>query len=147
MKLSRYLKAAILMCISSVIYYLLTTLDKINLGNEEPLAAAREEEMQLVGVQQNITQFWFKLEEAVKNSRKRIRPPDVIGVGVGKCGTGAMVGFLKYHPLIVLPKESPETEFFLGNNGRKLIEYARLFPPASPNQVVMEKTPSYFTVS
>ena len=71
--------------------------------------------------------------------------PDVIIIGVGKCGTRALLLFLDSHPhFVVAPNEihffsKPEL-YSLG-----LSEYIRMLPQRKrDDQILLEKTPGYF---
>ena len=71
--------------------------------------------------------------------------PDVIIIGVGKCGTRALLLFLDSHPhFVVAPNEihffsKPEL-YSLG-----LSEYIRMLPQRKRHdQILLEKTPGYF---
>nr|XP_039273195.1 heparan sulfate glucosamine 3-O-sulfotransferase 1-like [Styela clava] len=72
------------------------------------------------------------------------RAPDVIGIGVEKCGTGALRALLRMHPMI---KVSPrEPHFFerpyLYKLGLKA--YTPMLAKVLPHEISFEKTPAYF---
>ncbi|XP_077971115.1 uncharacterized protein LOC120346826 isoform X2 [Styela clava] len=72
------------------------------------------------------------------------RAPDVIGIGVEKCGTGALRALLVMHPMIkVAPKEP---HFFdrpyLYKSGLKA--YTPMLAKVLPHEISFEKTPAYF---
>nr|XP_039273190.1 heparan sulfate glucosamine 3-O-sulfotransferase 1-like isoform X1 [Styela clava] len=72
------------------------------------------------------------------------RAPDVIGIGVEKCGTGALRSLLRMHPMIkVAPKEP---HFFEQPNLYKLglKAYTRMLAKVLPHEISFEKTPAYF---
>ncbi|XP_039250596.2 heparan sulfate glucosamine 3-O-sulfotransferase 4-like [Styela clava] len=71
------------------------------------------------------------------------RVADVIGLGVKKCGTGALVHFLAEHPLIKLPRRV-ETFFFVKKHLRGIEYYKKIMPPVADDELAMEKTPLYF---
>ncbi|XP_077979522.1 heparan sulfate glucosamine 3-O-sulfotransferase 1-like [Glandiceps talaboti] len=72
------------------------------------------------------------------------RLPQVIGIGVKKCGTGAFNFFLKQHPSI--SSRGSEVHYFdrddRYNNG--LDWYQNKMPFSSKDQLTMEKSPKYF---
>ncbi|WAQ96255.1 HS3S2-like protein [Mya arenaria] len=59
------------------------------------------------------------------------RIPKVIIIGVKKCGTRALLEYLKLHPLIKAP--GPEPHFFDRN-----------YHPTNDHEITIEKTPRYF---
>ncbi|XP_054771782.2 heparan sulfate glucosamine 3-O-sulfotransferase 5-like [Lytechinus pictus] len=72
--------------------------------------------------------------------RKRL--PQVIGIGVEKCGTGAMAFFLTSHPSIA--HSTPQEIYFWNKNKDKDLEWYRdQMPVSTKYQVTIEKTPSY----
>ena len=75
----------------------------------------------------------------------RHRLPNVIGIGVEKCGTAAMSFFLEAHPSIAHAKPR-ETYFWSRHMYRGLGWYMHRMPVSSKYQVTMEKTPNYFKV-
>ena len=71
--------------------------------------------------------------------------PDVIILGVGKCGTRALLLFLGSHPDIVAAQQ--EINFFDRSElySLGLREYIRLLPRRKRDeQILLEKTPAYF---
>nr|XP_039251023.1 heparan sulfate glucosamine 3-O-sulfotransferase 4-like isoform X1 [Styela clava]XP_039251024.1 heparan sulfate glucosamine 3-O-sulfotransferase 4-like isoform X1 [Styela clava] len=81
--------------------------------------------------------------EKQKQLQKRL--PQVIGIGVKKCGTGALRSFLRHHPSIKLPKMI-EPHFFDNNSafnkGREF--YRSMMPITNENETTMEITPKYY---
>lgn len=71
------------------------------------------------------------------------RLPDLIGIGVEKCGTTALKYLMKMHPMI---KSSPkEPHFFNSFKYRKGVEvYKSLLAEVLPHELSSEKTPAYF---
>ena len=91
-------------------------------------------------------------------SRQRIRPrslretpqqriPQVLVIGVRKCGTRALLEFMNLHPLIAAA--SDEMHFFDDDEtyGKGLDFYRRLMPFTFEDQITVEKTPAYFSRS
>ena len=71
--------------------------------------------------------------------------PDVIIIGVNKCGTKALLMFLRTHPDIV--GANRELHFFdkFKSYTRGLSEYVGMFPTRKrADQILLEKTPAYF---
>nr|XP_039261439.1 heparan sulfate glucosamine 3-O-sulfotransferase 5-like isoform X2 [Styela clava] len=86
--------------------------------------------------------MWKKIVEPTESEKHRL--PDVIGIGVRKCGTGPLLHFLRMHPLIRIGKG--EMHYYDTADVEKGIEfYKNALPTASDNQLIMEKTPAYFT--
>ncbi|XP_037570520.1 heparan sulfate glucosamine 3-O-sulfotransferase 3B1 isoform X2 [Dermacentor silvarum] len=70
------------------------------------------------------------------------RLPSALIIGVKKAGTRALLEFLRLHPDV--RATGPETHFF-DRHYNKGIEWYRLQMPLTlPEQITMEKTPSYF---
>ncbi|XP_077973801.1 heparan sulfate glucosamine 3-O-sulfotransferase 1-like [Styela clava] len=72
------------------------------------------------------------------------RAPDVIGIGVEKCGTEALSALLRMHPMIkVAPKEA---HFFERPDLYKLglKAYTPMLAKVLPHEISFEKTPAYF---
>lgn len=70
------------------------------------------------------------------------RLPKALIIGVKKAGTRALLEFLRLHPDV--RATGPETHFF-DRHYNKGIEWYRLQMPLTlPEQITMEKTPSYF---
>lgn len=86
---------------------------------------------------------WIYYSNLAKNKTKTRRLPDVIGIGVKKCGTDAVISFLSHHPFIKTPIDV-ESFFFNHKYGRGLKYYRTLMPKVADHELVMEKTPSYF---
>ncbi|XP_052776865.1 heparan sulfate glucosamine 3-O-sulfotransferase 2-like [Mya arenaria] len=70
------------------------------------------------------------------------RIPKVIIIGVKKCGTRALLEYLKLHPLIKAP--GPEPHFFDRNYHRGLDWYRSKMPATNDHEITIEKTPRYF---
>ena len=73
------------------------------------------------------------------------RFPDVIIIGVRKCGTTALKQFLTTHPLIKAARD--EVYFFDKYFERGLRWYISRMPMTNENEVTLEKTASYFVTS
>nr|XP_039261366.1 heparan sulfate glucosamine 3-O-sulfotransferase 1-like isoform X1 [Styela clava] len=74
------------------------------------------------------------------------RLPKVLGIGVKKCGTTALMRFLDLHPDIVLPN-NPELHFFDTSDYKKGTEFYRSkMPYTAPHEITMEKSPRYFVL-
>lgn len=70
------------------------------------------------------------------------RPPDAVIIGVKKGGTRALLEMLKLHPQVVSPRG--EVHFYDRNYERGTDWYLSRMPSATPQQLIVEKTPSYF---
>lgn len=82
-----------------------------------------------------------------KKNRKRTtdfmrRLPQAIIIGVKKCGTRALLEYLRLHPKVVAP--GPEIHFFDRSYNKGLEWYRKQMPKSLPEQVTVEKSPSYF---
>lgn len=89
------------------------------------------------------------LEEEQLSERMRLkgmeqRLPHCIIFGVRKCGTRALLEFLKLHPGIRVSEH--EMHFFDDDNNysRGVDWYLKNMPYSYPNQLTIEKTPRYF---
>ncbi|CAH1799028.1 unnamed protein product [Owenia fusiformis] len=77
--------------------------------------------------------------------------PEVINIGIQKCGTGALNAYLNIHPNLKVMKT--EVHFFdkLINHKRpfkeELKRYIKMLPRAFPNETIFEKTPAYFDLA
>ena len=71
------------------------------------------------------------------------RLPHVIIAGVRKSGTHALRSFLNMHPDVA--QANQEVHYFDRNYNEGLKWYKKLMPAATPNQIVIETTPAYFT--
>ncbi|GFS04213.1 heparan sulfate glucosamine 3-O-sulfotransferase 5-like [Elysia marginata] len=80
-------------------------------------------------------------EEEETEPVRRPRLPKALIIGFSKCGTTALRTFLTLHPQIVSPIE--EVRYFNFNYTKGLEWYRRQMPPSTPNQITIEKTPSY----
>lgn len=89
---------------------------------------------------------WVKVTSQRSQTPAQKRLPDIIGIGVKKCGTGAMIRFLAQHPLVET-SDTVETMFFshLDRYQRGLEYYMNLMPQAYSHQLIAEKSPAYFT--
>ncbi|KAF2348755.1 Sulfotransferase domain [Trinorchestia longiramus] len=78
----------------------------------------------------------------VKGAQRRL--PEVLIIGVRKCGTRALLEMLNLHPNI--RKRDAEVHFFDDDDrySRGLEWYRRKMPISFDNQITIEKTPSYF---
>ncbi|CAL4069867.1 unnamed protein product, partial [Meganyctiphanes norvegica] len=69
------------------------------------------------------------------------RLPDVLIIGAKKCGTRALLEFLRVHPSV--RAAGPEVHFFDRFYHRGLSWYRSQLPPRLEGQVTVEKTPAY----
>uniref|UniRef100_A0A914EKF3 Sulfotransferase domain-containing protein n=1 Tax=Acrobeloides nanus TaxID=290746 RepID=A0A914EKF3_9BILA len=67
---------------------------------------------------------------------------NAIIIGVKKCGTRALLEFLKLNPKIKAP--GPEVHFFDKNYDLGYDWYRQQMPFTSPGQITLEKSPAYF---
>ncbi|GFR90372.1 sulfotransferase [Elysia marginata] len=67
--------------------------------------------------------------------------PEVIIFGAGKCGTRALIEFLKMHPNIASARA--EVHYFDENLDKGVEWYRTRMPLSYSNQVTLEKSPSY----
>ena len=83
------------------------------------------------------------LDLALKN-----RLPDLICIGVKKCGTGALVSFLQNHSKVkisYLNADRKEPHFYDRNYENGVDWYLKQFPNVSDVEILMEKTPKYLS--
>ncbi|KAI6656328.1 Heparan sulfate glucosamine 3-O-sulfotransferase 3B1-like [Oopsacas minuta] len=71
-----------------------------------------------------------------------LRLPEVVLFGVKKSGTEALKSMLSEHPQIVV---SRLVNFYDKNFGKGVKWYVDNLPPARPDQVLIDRTPAYFT--
>ena len=76
------------------------------------------------------------------NTSRSKRPPDAVIIGVKKGGTRALLEMLKLHPQVVCPRG--EVHFYDRNYEKGTDWYLSRMPSATPQQLIIEKTPSYF---
>ncbi|XP_077976289.1 heparan sulfate glucosamine 3-O-sulfotransferase 6-like [Styela clava] len=86
---------------------------------------------------------WEHYSDMSKNKTKARRLPDVVGIGVKKCGTDAVISFLRHHPFMKVP-DDVETFFFNHKYNKGLNYYRSLMPEVAEHELIMEKTPAYF---
>ncbi|CAH2036906.1 unnamed protein product, partial [Iphiclides podalirius] len=70
------------------------------------------------------------------------RLPDVLIIGVKKCGTRALLEFLRLHPDV--RAAGSEVHFFDKFYHKGFEWYRQKMPPTMEGQITMEKTPSYW---
>ena len=70
--------------------------------------------------------------------------PNVIGLGVKKCGTTALHYYMNAHPKVKVPPEHEELGFFDRRFDYGLDWYLERLPFVADDEVVFEKTPKYF---
>lgn len=87
---------------------------------------------------------WKNTVSSLKLKTKRKHLPKVIGIGVKKCGTGALRHFLKPHPLVRMA-DPIETFFFIRYPQQPMSAYREMMPIAEDSTLTVEKTPAYFT--
>ncbi|KAG6439261.1 hypothetical protein O3G_MSEX000625 [Manduca sexta] len=89
----------------------------------------------------------FNLEEdkymrLKRNSVSVKRLPDALIIGVKKCGTRALLEFLRLHPDV--RAAGSEVHFFDKFYHKGFEWYRERMPPTLEGQITMEKTPSYW---
>ncbi|VDP06836.1 unnamed protein product, partial [Heligmosomoides polygyrus] len=77
------------------------------------------------------------------NFIKLLRLPSVLIIGVRKGGTRALLDAMALHPNIRVVRK--EAHFFDLNYSRGIEWYRSIMPLSTPDQIVVEKTPAYFT--
>lgn len=82
--------------------------------------------------------------DSPKVNKQRVFPQAII-IGVRKAGTRALLNMLSLHPRIMSARE--EVHFFdrRDNFDKGISWYINRMPLTSPDQITIEKTPSYFT--
>ncbi|CAH1795118.1 unnamed protein product [Owenia fusiformis] len=73
------------------------------------------------------------------------RPPDIIIIGVQKCGTAVLRSMLAMHPTIAAQRK--EAHFFNRSYREGVPYYLEQLPCSKPNQLTLEKTPAYFDLT
>ncbi|XP_014784600.1 nuclear transcription factor Y subunit gamma [Octopus bimaculoides] len=81
-----------------------------------------------------------QLQRIRHNATKKL--PQAIIVGVKKCGTRALLEYLRLHP--DMKGTGPEPHFFDKHYDRGLEWYRKKMPATIEGQMTIEKTPSYF---
>ncbi|XP_076801685.1 heparan sulfate glucosamine 3-O-sulfotransferase 1-like [Clavelina lepadiformis] len=119
-------------------YYNASSEKEIPLSSNEDLTSASRHKQRVA--------LWKGLEENFKNETKFRRLPDIIGIGVEKCGTGALFHFLRFHPSLRIATKNLEVHYF-DTHGYKYSkdEYMRFFPEVEKSAFVAEKSPAYFS--
>ena len=79
-------------------------------------------------------------EETIQCTRKL---PEVLIIGIPKCGTAALQAFLRFHPNIST-NMSKELNFFSKNYEMGIDWYRNQLPCSSPNQLTIERSAEYF---
>jgi len=74
---------------------------------------------------QSTTEEHFAVNVLFKKQTKERRLPDIIGIGVEKCGTHALTEFLNYHPLIRINKAQVEAHYFERSKPSLGLQYYR----------------------
>lgn len=82
-----------------------------------------------------------KIEAGAGEMKKRF--PTAIILGVKKAGTRALLDILRMHPNVI--GASDEVYFFNGFHKKGLEWYRQQMPVSSPEQMTIEKSPTYFT--
>ncbi|XP_033742786.1 heparan sulfate glucosamine 3-O-sulfotransferase 6-like [Pecten maximus] len=83
-----------------------------------------------------------KLQKISKVAAKRL--PKALIIGVRRCGTRALLTFLRVHPDIRAP--GPEVHFFDKHYHKGLEWYRKQMPTTLSSQLTIEKTPSYYVI-
>lgn len=91
----------------------------------------------------NESAFKYRLVNGENLSQRKL--PDLLIIGVKKCGTRALLEFLRLHPDV--RAASNEIHFFDRHYSFGLNWYRKKMPPTVSGQLTMEKTPSYFVTS
>ena len=80
-----------------------------------------------------------------ENYKRRL--PNCLIIGISKCGTFGLLQFFSAHPKALRNRKYSEQNFFNGYKYNRGLEwYREKMPRSCPGQIVLEKTPSYFTV-
>ncbi|CAK8684561.1 unnamed protein product [Clavelina lepadiformis] len=86
--------------------------------------------------------LWEELIQSCQGKKKLRQLPKIIGVGVEKCGTHALVHYLYRHPLI---RTTRPLELGMFNRaGGRASDFLHRVPEVEENAFTMEKTPAYF---
>ncbi|CAK8684810.1 unnamed protein product [Clavelina lepadiformis] len=92
--------------------------------------------------------LWKQLVESCENKTLAKYLPRIIGIGVEKCGTGALYQFLDHHPFI-RTSSNIEAHYFdfvpEADRAENLHIYLDRLPLAEPHAYVFEKSPAYFS--
>ena len=82
-------------------------------------------------------------EDPPERERRKLLP-NVIGLGVKKCGTTALHYYMNAHPKVKVPPEHEELGFFDRRFNYGLDWYLERLPYIADDEIVFEKTPKYF---
>ncbi|CAK8697927.1 unnamed protein product [Clavelina lepadiformis] len=86
----------------------------------------------------------YNRTEEISKATNQGKVPDVIGIGVRKCGTGVYMKFLEKHGYFRFPSfYNYETEYFTRNKHKGLSWYMSVFDPTPNEKLAIEKTPHY----
>ena len=100
--------------------------------------------------------FNFRIDTKNGEIVRKRRLPNLLGIGVKKCGTGALREFLAHHPKFIKPIgwfneltgfHNPEPHFYDDNFDKGLDWFFDLFPPSATSDVLFEKSPKYIASS
>ena len=83
-------------------------------------------------------------EEDPAERRRRKLLPNVIGLGVKKCGTTALHYYMNAHPKVKVPPDHEELGFFDRRWDYGLDWYLERLPNVADDEITFEKTPKYF---
>ena len=84
-------------------------------------------------------------KQLLRKNRRSRRFPNAIIIGVKKGGTRALIEMLSSHPSIKISKK--EVNYFSKEYDQGLKWYLNQMPLATESDIVLEKSPSYFTFS
>lgn len=73
------------------------------------------------------------------------KKPDVIMIGVRKCGIGSVRAFLNEHPDIAMEMNSDGLQYFNSRYERGWMWYLSQMPCSEPGQITVENSAQYFT--
>lgn len=91
----------------------------------------------------NESAFKYRLVDGDNLSQRKL--PDLLIIGVKKCGTRALLEFLRLHPDV--RAATTEIHFFDRHYSFGYNWYRKRMPTSVKGQLTMEKTPSYFVTS
>ena len=100
--------------------------------------------------------FNFSIDRKSEEIVRKRRLPNLLGIGVKKCGTGAIREFLNHHPKFLksIPwinektgKPNPEPHYYDDNYDNGLDWFFELFPASAPSDILFEKSPKYIATS
>lgn len=122
------------------------SMSNIDLGDREQAFAVigppRDDQENNDFVQMVNTSSLYNFKRQLGTGRRRL--PDALIIGVKKCGTRALIEYLRLHPDIRAPV--PEIHFFDTEYAKGFDWYRNQMPTTVAGQMTIEKTALYYVI-